>query len=414
MRRHLSLFIPLMLACAGGQSGATAANPAERQKIVNLVPFDIANCFPSKVDLGKTANEYTLQAAFRASQPTMDECMVDGRNLTDPNAGIKGKLGISLDANGTTVTSEGLPPAVQSCVENALKAQLAGVSAPAGGKPFTVQAPVERDPTGIVRFGVNESSDAEGTIRLALPQMCDCFGSFRTQAPPMIGGSVKLVRADYAQYADRFKLPDGGVSSNKTVTSTLQSSDPAGAQMASCVNQKVEGLPLKTTSQELTVPTQVRLVNSGAIQPYSPTAEPALQFLQMDAVRQRRQAEALAALTRRQGVANRYDGLVQQYQTGMASKDQKKKKAADALVPDLKSTCATLLKADDEYTQALDGEAGVEQQAVQLAQALKAKDPSWAEAEKASTAALAETQKQIEASKQLRASNDKACPKEHK
>ena len=120
MRRHLSLFIPLMLACAGGQSGATAANPAERQKIVNLVPFDIANCFPSKVDLGKTANEYTLQAAFRASQPAMDECMVDGRNLTDPNAGIKGKLGISLDANGTTVTSEGLPPAVQSCVENAL------------------------------------------------------------------------------------------------------------------------------------------------------------------------------------------------------------------------------------------------------------------------------------------------------
>ena len=120
----------------------------------------------------------------------------------------------------------------------------------------------------------------------------------------------------------------------------------------------------------------------------------------------------MAALTRRQSVANRYDGLVQQYQTGMASKDQKKRKAADMLVPDLKSTCTALLKADDEYTRAVESQASVEQQAVQLAQTLKAKDPSWAEAEKASTGALTETQKQIEASKQLKASNEKACPKE--
>ena len=412
MRRLCSLFALVALACAGGQTGGTAANPAERQKIINVVPFDLGTCFPSKVDLGKTANEYTLQAAFTTAQPAIGECMVDGRNLTDPNAGIKGKLNVSLDANGSTVTGEGLPPAVQTCAESAIKAQLAGVSLPAGAKPFTLQAPVERDPSSIVRLGVNESSDAEGLIRLALPQMCDCFEAYQTQAPPLISGPVTLVRADYAQYADRLKLPDGGVGTNKTVTSAMQSSDPAGAKSASCVNQKVETLPLKTTSQLLTVPVQIRLVNAGSTQPYSASAEPALQFYQMDAVRARRQGEAVAALTRRQSVANRYDGLVQQYQTGMASKDQKKKKAADMLVPDLKSTCTTLLKADDEYTRAVESQANVEQQAVQLAQTLKSTDPSWAEAEKASTGALTETQKQIEASKQLKASNEKACPKE--
>ena len=54
----------------------------------------------------------------------------------------------------------------------------------------------------------------------------------------------------------------------------------------------------------------------------------------------------------------------------------------------------------------------MEQQALTLAQTLKAKDPSWADAEKASAAALADTQKQIDASKQLRTANEKACPKE--
>ena len=49
---------------------------------------------------------------------------------------------------------------------------------------------------------------------------------------------------------------------------------------------------------------------------------------------------------------------------------------------------------------------------VTLAQTLKAKDPSWAGAETAATTAAAETQKQIDASKQLRAANEKACPKE--
>jgi len=67
MRRQFSLLIAMVavaaiavaVACAGGGQAATTstAAPAERQRVQNLVPFDVANCFPSKLDLGKTANE---------------------------------------------------------------------------------------------------------------------------------------------------------------------------------------------------------------------------------------------------------------------------------------------------------------------------------------------------------------------
>src|SRR5262245_57907842 len=76
MRRQFSLLsgtvaglVVLWLACAGGQSGGATASPGDRQRVQNLVPFNVANCFPSKLDLGKTANEYTLQAAFRGARP---------------------------------------------------------------------------------------------------------------------------------------------------------------------------------------------------------------------------------------------------------------------------------------------------------------------------------------------------------
>jgi len=137
-----------------------------------------------------------------------------------------------------------------------------------------------------------------------------------------------------------------------------------------------------------------------------------MQFAQLDAVREQRQAEAFTALARRQNVANAYDAQVQAYQAAAGSKDSKKRKAAGVMVKELKGGCVALVKVDDEYTKALENESAVEQQAVSLAQSLKAKDPSWADAETASAAAVADTQKQIDASKQLRAANEKACPKE--
>jgi len=408
MRRQFSLLTgAILLACAGGPSATSAAGPTEqRQRVQNLTPFDIGTCFPSRVDVGKTANEYTLQAAYRAARPVINECLTDARVQSGTTA-TKGKATMTIDSSGTkvAVTADGLQPAASGCIEKAIRAQLEGVTAPDGAKPFTLEAPFEREPNTMVRMGLNEASDVEGTIRLAVPQWCSCFESIKTQAPPSLSGTVTVTRVDPAK-----KSPDGGTS--KGVTAAMQASDPAGAQVATCVNQKIEALPLKSSSEQLIVPALLFLLNSGGSASMPATAAPQLQFAQLDAVRERRQAEAFAALARRQSVANKYDGQVQAYQAAAKSKDPKKRKAAGAMVKDLKSGCAGLIKADEEYTKTLESEASLEQEAVTLAQTLKAKDPSWADAEKASGAALAETQKQIEASKQLTAANQKACPKE--
>jgi len=424
MRRQFSLLmgtvtglVVLGLACAGGQSAgaAAAANPAERQRVQNLVPFNVANCVPSKLDLGKTANEYTLQAAFRGARPAINECLTDGKNVQNPNAPAKGKATITIDGSGTTITvaGEGFQPTATACIEKAIRAQLEGVSAPANAKqPLTLDGPIDREPSGMVRMGLNESSDVQGAIRLGIPQWCSCFESIRTQVPPELAGAVTLTRPDVTQYADRLKAPDGGQVISKGVTSALQPADPSGSDVAACVNQKVEALPLKSTSEQLSVPAQVLLVNSHGGTTMPPNTVPQMQFAQLDAVREQRQAEAFTALARRQNVANAYDAQVQAYQAAASSKDSKKRKAAGVMVKELKGGCVALVKVDDEYTKALENESAVEQQAVALAQSLKAKDPSWADAETASAAAVADTQKQIDASKQLRAANEKACPKE--
>ncbi len=177
MRRQFPLFIAVfVLACASGQSTTGGASAAERERVVNLVPFDLATCFPPKLNLGKTANEYTLQAAFRAARPAIGECLADAK-VQNPAAATKGKATIAMDASGTNITvhADGLKPAGISCIENAIRAQVAGVSLPAGAKPLTLDAPIERDPASMVRMGINESSDVVGAIRLALPKWCSCF-----------------------------------------------------------------------------------------------------------------------------------------------------------------------------------------------------------------------------------------------
>ena len=171
MRRQFSLLTGvILLACAGGQSTTAAAPTEQRQRVQNLTPFDIGTCFPSRVDMGKTANEYTLQAAYRAARPAINECLTDAR-VQNGTTATKGKASMTIDSSGTTVavTGDGLQPAATSCIEKAIRAQLEGVTVPAGGKPFTLEAPFEREPNTMVRMGLNEASDVEGTIRLAVP-----------------------------------------------------------------------------------------------------------------------------------------------------------------------------------------------------------------------------------------------------
>src|SRR5262249_26785080 len=153
-----------------------------------------------------------------------------------------------------------------------------------------------------VRMGINEASDIQGTVRLALPQWCACFDDFKTKAPPFLSGPVTLTRADQLQHPERFKLPDGGLPTLKPVSSAVAGppGDATAAKVVGCLNPKVETLPLKAGAEQYISPVQLLLLNSNAADT-TPSAAPApVQFAQLDAVREQRQAEAFAALARRQ------------------------------------------------------------------------------------------------------------------
>ena len=148
MRRQFPLGITVVvLACASGQSSTGGVSAAERERVVNLVPFDLANCIPQKLDLGKTANEYTLQAAFRAARPAIGECLLDAK-LQNPAVATKGKVTVGMDPSGTTigVHADGVKPEAITCIETAVRKEFGGVSLPANAKPISLEAPIERDP----------------------------------------------------------------------------------------------------------------------------------------------------------------------------------------------------------------------------------------------------------------------------
>ena len=412
--RNLSMWTRAALALCLGLTGPVVAQNTT-QRVANLVPFDISNCAPRALELSKPINDFAVQAAFRSSRPYLQECLVDGKNW-DSTKPLHGKVTTTVDGTGAkaAASADGLQTAAKTCIEKAVLGQLGGVAPlAADSKPITFDGPFERGPNTAVRMGINDPSDIEGAIRLALPQWCGCFDDYKTKAPPLIAGPVTLTRADQLQHPERFKLPDGGLPTLRPVSAALAGppGDAAAAKAAACLNPKVESLPLKAGAEQYISPVQLLLLNSNATDTAPAAAPPPVQFAQLDAVREQRQADAFAALARRQKVADDYDKLVVKYQTGIKSTDPKKRKAAAGMVNDLKSGCAALLKADDAFTTALETQSGVEQRAIELARTLKASDPSWADAEAAATGAAGDTQKQIADSKTLKAANEKACPK---
>jgi hypothetical protein len=414
--RHLSTWTraAVALACLGLSAEALAAEAA--QKVGNLVPFDLASCNPRALDLSKPINEFAVQAAFRSARPFIQECLTDAKNY-DGTKPLRGKVNTAVDGAGLKVsaTGEGLQPAAKACIEKAVAGQLGTVAPlPADAKPISFDGPFERGPNTGVRMGINEASDVEGTVRLALPQWCSCFDDYKTKAPPQLSGMVTLTRKDMLDKPDRFKLPDGGVPKQLLpVNSALAgpAEDANAAKAAACLNGKVNTLPLTSKAEQFLAPVQLLLVNSNSTEPLPASAAAPLRFVQIDSTREQRQADAFAALGRRQKVADDYDKKVTAYQTLSKSTDAKKRKQAAGMVNELKTGCAALVKSDDEFTAALETQAKVEQQAVELAKSLKATDASWSDAEAAANGAAADTQKQIEAAKQMRTANEKACPK---
>ncbi len=331
-----------------------------QQRVMNLIPFDVATCFPAKPALPAPLNAEAVAGALRAARPGILECLVDPKSR-----GAAPETVITL--NGRTVTGTNLEESGKACIEKALAVLELAADAP--------EAPVEvRSSATGVKMGVNAASDVAGAIRLAQAQWCECYDG---ALPPSAMLSVHLTPGAPAKVAV------------KDINATT-----------ACLATKVGALDLRAPT-ETEVPYSFLLLDS-RLETETPGTPNELQFLQLDAIRARKSAESALAVASRMTAVAGYDGLVAKY-------NATKKPAA--LVPEIKRRCAALVKADDALIAAIEAQAKIDTHTAELAATFAEKDEQWKNAQSAAQTQAQGTQAEAVKVKAARDSDAKVCPK---
>lgn len=393
---HLRKALPLLalglgLGCGGAsQTGEGPTGPVStQQRVVNINPVDLGVCFQQAPALPEKINGEVLTGVLVAARPLVMECLVDPKNrgpADETSLSLKTTLAGGKLAHA--ITGQNVTPAGESCIKAAVdrfaatapdwekKAQAAtNVNAEVQYKHIASVMPS-------VRMGVSEASDVAGTIRLAQAGFCDCYAPWKDADPAFFKAQVKLTQT--AAPAVTIEPP----------------ADPAGAQVAACLQPKVAALPLKTTSTELTAPYTFMFVNSAKDGLFK-SAEPPLAFAQYELARNQRLAAGVLAMGARTQAAEAYDALVNQY----------KKDPASVTLEQLTSGCGALTGADDAYVAALQKQLELEQNALAMFTDFAAKDAAWAPVKDATQGQIDETKKDIETGKKFKEADLGACPK---
>jgi hypothetical protein len=394
----------VLLASAGPASAAPDQPP--QQKVANVVPFDLAVCFLQPVTVDKPVNEFALSGLWATSRPLVLDCLADTRfYVPGKSPAFKLTLAVSETGYSRTVETDGLTPAGKKCVEDAVgKVSPTIDPLPAGSKPVTYVAQVpELPPREQVRFGINEASDVAGTVRLSLPSLCSCFEPYRTLPDP----APVDIRVQVTRVPDKFKFPDGGMP--RPVEVTVNDGPPPAVK--SCLNEKLSALKYPTTVDQLLVPYRFLFLDALAPSDDVSALPDALKFAQLDAMSGQKAAATQLQLARQVSASTRYNEKVKQYQTLAKSKDKADQKKATAMVKELSTACKELVKQDEVYISTVESEAKLQQDMLTLASSLKAKDPVWTDAEAATQKATASTNTLLAKAKELRATDEKACPK---
>ena len=75
------------------EAAAQAQPTQSAEKISNLVPFDLYNCFPRKVNVPAPPNPVGVTALWAAAQPQIQECLIDPKSR-----GPQDKTTVTVDA----------------------------------------------------------------------------------------------------------------------------------------------------------------------------------------------------------------------------------------------------------------------------------------------------------------------------
>lgn len=378
------------LGCASQKQEQKAQPVTQQVRITNRAVFDLESCFPTQLEVPQPVNTASLTGFLAAARPDIFECLVDPKNR-GPAQDTTVNVQATVDDQGVSyaVSGDNLTPAGTTCVENAMKARTGLEPLPKGAAPVTAKSvtghKVGADPA--VTLGLNEINDVVGKVRLALPQWCDCFEPWKTAAPHSMTAHVELKKG----------------SPTPTSVTFDQAPDETTAKVQSCLAQKIQALPLTTTSDELKVPVNILLIHSGISEPLPGTVDPTLALDQFDAIRAQSLSNAAILAGSRKTAADAYNALVDKY----------KANPKKVTVKDLKDKCQAMLSADDALLSALEGARDNEQKTLSFVQAQAAKDPRWQPTVQKSQEQLQGAEKDLQSYKQQRAKDADACPKVH-
>jgi hypothetical protein len=360
---------------AGGGDGETG----NKQKLVNLVSFDLAVCAPPVEAVTDARDGAVITGVLLAARPAIVECLV-GPSARGQAAETKVVVDVALDSAGPHIAASGdnLSASGKSCIEAAV-AQAPWKPLPKGARA-SGSITVQHGPTSpLVRFGVNEASDVAGKVRLALRDWCDCFNLVGKEPPPELEAklTVKKGRAATANF------------------------DHNEGKLAACLLPKLQSMDFLASAPELVVPIPLLLVNSLATTE-NPRASPEAQFGQLDAIRSRRASRLAMAVGARNIAVVTYDGQVAQY----------KKKPASVPLKTLKDSCAALVKADDNLIDANQKQVEVDERTLALATRLSGTDKAWAQAARGAQTQADNSKADLAKAQAARAADAAVCPKD--
>ncbi len=390
---------------------AASARAADKDKIGNFVPFDLAVCFlKPAAAVAPPVTDTVLSGLWILARPLVLECMADTRfYVAGKSPAFKMTLSVGEGGFTQTVDSEGLTAFGKKCVSDAvLRVSPPLPALAAGSKPATFSEQWPELPASMeVRFGMNEFSDVTGTVRLALPSMCSCFEPFKTGPDPAAIG----LKLQVTHEPEKFKSPDGGTPAPVEVT--VANGPP---EVRSCLSSKLAALPFGASGgpatmlgQQIVVPYEITFLNGLATSSDTSGLPDNVRFAQLDVMAVPRAATSQLELARKVATGDKYNALVKQYQ----ELNKTNPKQAKGMLKDLVAACKQMVAQDDVYIASLKSEAQLRQEQLSVASALAAKNPSWANLETAAKKTAADSDALVGKAEQLKTSDEKVCPKVH-
>jgi hypothetical protein len=390
LRRAVVASIVLTASCAPVQKqGAAAAPVQDTVRVSNQHPFDIAVCQASQAaPLPQPLNPDILLGALSAARPQVMECLVPPTSRGEgKSTRVVVKTQVSDQGGKHTVSSENLTPEGQACVQKAVESLVPLAASPKGAAPVSAETEFthEQGRSLAVTLGSDSGSDYSGSVRLGQPQWCDCYAAYTTQVPPTLMARVHLAKGQATPAEVTFD----------PVTA------PEGTALATCLQQKLMALPVKPPPDAMRFSRRFIHFNSKAAEP-STDPLPEQRFIQNELVRQQRAADTMLAFGARDSAGEAYDAVVVKSQK---SKDKK-------LAAELVARCNQVAEADAKWVGAIEAQLKADQQALAIAQELKAKDAAaWTPAEASVQGSITSTQEELKRAQDRLAADRDACSK---